>query len=42
MSGSWFIRELVKTFANFANTEHVLDLLVKVCFSSCLLSFDAV
>ena len=41
-SGSWFIRELVKTFANFAYKEHFLDLLVKVCLSRCLLSFDAV
>jgi len=29
-TGSWFIRELVKTFANFAYKEHFMDLLVKV------------
>ncbi|KAI0222024.1 Caspase-2 [Lamellibrachia satsuma] len=29
-SGSWYIRELVKTFAHFACKEHFMDLLVKV------------
>ena len=41
-TGSWFIRELVKTFATNAYKDHFLDLLMKVCLSRCLLSFDAI
>ena len=41
-TGSRFIQELVHTFVEFACQEHFLDLLVKVCLSRCLLSFDAI
>ena len=33
-TGSWFIQELVQTFAERACKEHFLDLLVEVCFES--------
>ena len=41
-TGSRFIQELVQTFAELACTKHFLDLLVKVCLSRCLLSFDSI
>ena len=40
-TGSWFIRQLVETFAEFACKEHVAELFIKVCYCLCLLSFDA-
>ena len=41
-TGRRFIRELVQTFAELACKEHFLDLLMEVCLTRCLLSFDAI
>ena len=41
-TGTRFIQAFVRTFAELAHKCHFLDLLVEVCLSCCLLSFDAI